>query len=252
MCHSSESRPPEAPGDGPAVHGYEVTLEASDGNRFAGYAARAAQPLGSGVIILPDVRGLHPYYCALAERFAEIAIDAVAIDYFGRTAGAARREEGFPFRPHYEQTTPAGVAADSLAAARFLRSLEGGSVSSVFAVGFCFGGSNAWRLSAELPGLAGGVGFYGHAHRVADVIARMRAPLLMIAAGADAGIPAEDIVNLAQTVREAGCDAEAVVYEGAPHSFFDRHCEESRPACDDAWRRIGEFIEAHSNATPAP
>ena len=39
------------------------------------------------MVVLPDVRGLHPYYVELAERFAEAGIPAVAIDYFGRTAG---------------------------------------------------------------------------------------------------------------------------------------------------------------------
>ena len=35
---------------------------------------------------------------------------------------------------------------------------------------------------------------------------------------------------------------EIVVYDGAPHSFFDRGFEEHRDACDDAWRRMLRFI----------
>ena len=62
---------------------------AADGNRLAAFRARAAEPTGAGIVILPDVRGLHPYYEELALRFAERGIDALAIDYFGRTAGAA-------------------------------------------------------------------------------------------------------------------------------------------------------------------
>ena len=46
---------------------------------------------GRNVVILPDVRGLHPYYEALAVRFAEAGFHAVAFDYFGRTQGAAQR-----------------------------------------------------------------------------------------------------------------------------------------------------------------
>ena len=56
------------------------------------YAARAATPTGAGMIVIPDVRGLHPYYKELALRFAEAGIDAVAIDFFARTAPADDRE----------------------------------------------------------------------------------------------------------------------------------------------------------------
>ena len=41
-------------------------------------------------MILLDVRGLHPFYVELAERFAQAGVHAVAIDYFGRTAGLGR------------------------------------------------------------------------------------------------------------------------------------------------------------------
>ena len=46
------------------------------------------------IVILPDVRGLHPYYEELALRFAEHGVDALAIDCFGRTAGAEPRGDG--------------------------------------------------------------------------------------------------------------------------------------------------------------
>ena len=47
-------------------------------------------------MILPDVRGLYRFYEELALRFAERGYAAVAIDYFGRTAGVGKRDEEFP------------------------------------------------------------------------------------------------------------------------------------------------------------
>jgi dienelactone hydrolase len=47
-------------------------------------------PASAQVLILPDIRGLHQFYKDLALRFAEIGIAAIAMDYFGRTAGMAR------------------------------------------------------------------------------------------------------------------------------------------------------------------
>ena len=37
-----------------------------------------------------------------------------------------------------------------------------------------------------------------------------------------------------------------VVYEGAPHSFFDRKQEEFAAASDDAWQRTLDFVAGHS------
>src|SRR3981081_2199522 len=112
MCHSDDSRPPLPPISGAASDQGDLELTASDGNRFAAYFARAAEPSGAGMVVLPDVRGLHHFYKELAQRFAEAGIDAVAIDYFGRTAGIGDRSEGFDFMPHGEKTTSEGIAAD--------------------------------------------------------------------------------------------------------------------------------------------
>ena len=90
MCFDHDSRPPIAPIAGGALDGQLVTLTAMDGNRLAAFRARPTTPSGRGVVVLPDVRGLHPYYEELALRFAERGVDALVIDWFGRTAGPAR------------------------------------------------------------------------------------------------------------------------------------------------------------------
>ena len=45
---------------------------------------------------------------------------------------------------------------------------------------------------------------------------------------------------------EAKVPHEMHIYEGAPHSFFDRTYEQWKDACDDAWRRMLAFIQEHS------
>ncbi|GAC1324894.1 MAG: hypothetical protein NVSMB13_07040 [Mycobacteriales bacterium] len=245
MCHTDESRPPGAGGAGSLAATRELALDADDGNHFAAYAARAGQPSGAGIVVMPDVRGLHEFYRQLAERFAEIGVDAVTIDYFGRTAGIGDRSESFEFWPHVAQTTPAGVAADVAAAAAYLRSAEGGGVSSLFTVGFCMGGGLSWRQSADTPDLAGAIGFYGRPSSAAGVADRMRAPLLMLVAGAATYIPLAETEQVATAARAAGVAADLVVYDGAPHSFFDRTAAEHAEACADAWRRIQHFIGTH-------
>src|SRR5678816_199761 len=96
------------------------------------------------IVVLPDVRGLYRFYEELALRFAERGYAAVAFDYFGRTAGVAKRDDDFPYPDHVAQTTPETIAQDVRAAVEHLRSPAGGACGTVFAVGFCYGGRHAW------------------------------------------------------------------------------------------------------------
>ncbi|HSL75993.1 MAG TPA: dienelactone hydrolase family protein, partial [Candidatus Limnocylindrales bacterium] len=112
MCHDLDSRPPIVPIAGGALDGERLELTASDGNHLAAFRARPADPSGAGIVVLPDVRGLHPFYEELALRFAEHGVDAIALDYFGRTAGTAKRGDDFEHMPHVERTTWQGISAD--------------------------------------------------------------------------------------------------------------------------------------------
>jgi carboxymethylenebutenolidase len=246
MCHSDDSRPPLPPISGAAADQGEMVLTASDGNKFAAYFARAAEPTGAGMVVMPDVRGLHHFYKELAQRFAEAGIDSVAIDYFGRTAGIGDRSDGFDYMPHLDKTTPDHVRSDVAAAVAYLKSKDGGSVTSVFTVGFCWGGSSSWNQSASGLGLNGCIGFYGRPVRSEPFISKMKAPLLLLIAGSDGATTPEQNKEFLQKLTNAGVPHEAHVYEGAPHSFFDRSFAQWKDAGDDAWRRMLEFVKKHS------
>src|SRR5438093_9998457 len=158
MCFELDSVPPIPAISGAAVSHDDLVLEASDGNRFAAFAALPDEPSRVGVVILPDVRGLYRFYEELALRFAERGYAAVAFDYFGRTAGVSKRDDDFPYMDHVVQTTPEGIQTDVGVAAGHLR--DAGS-DTIFTVGFCFGGRNSWLSAAGGHGLAGAIGFYG-------------------------------------------------------------------------------------------
>ena len=125
MCFDRDSLPPIPVISGASVSHDELVLEARDGNRLAAFAATPDDPSSTGIVILPDIRGLYRFYEELALRFAERGHAAIAIDYFGRTAGVSKRDDEFEYRPHVEQTTPAGVQADTAAGVAWLR--EAGS-----------------------------------------------------------------------------------------------------------------------------
>jgi carboxymethylenebutenolidase len=254
MCFAFDARPPDLPADlaRPPIAGGAgaelLELTSADGTRFSAALAEAPDPAGRAVVILPDVRGLYPFYSELAERFAQAGHHAIAIDYFGRTAGLGPRDEDFEVWPHVQQTRPHSVQADAAAALAALRERTGAGAAST--VGFCFGGTQSFLAgtNAEL-GLEGVVGFYGGLnperwgdmspiHRAGD----MRGPVLGLYGGDDAGIPPEQVDAFERGLADAGVEHEIVTYPGAPHSFFDRRYKEHAEACADAWRRVLSFL----------
>jgi carboxymethylenebutenolidase len=249
VCFELDSLPPIPPISGAAVSHEDLELEAADGNRLAAFAAMPDEPSATGVVILPDVRGLYRFYEELALRFAERGIAAIAFDYFGRTAGVGKRDDDFPYMEHVEQTTPEGIQVDVGAAVAWLR--EHGA-TSVFTVGFCFGGRNSWLSAAGGHGLAGAIGFYGSLldrNSWAGPISRsaeMKAPILALQAGDDQNITAEQNAAFDEALTAAGVEHEVVTFDGAPHSFFDRKQEQFAAASEDAWRRVLDFIERRS------
>jgi carboxymethylenebutenolidase len=201
------------------------------------------------VVILPDVRGLYRFYEELALRFAERGIAAVAIDYFGRTAGVAKRGEDFEYMEHVAQATGEGIQADVRAAVEWLRP----RANTIFTVGFCMGGRESWLAAASGHGLAGAIGFYGRpgtgrdgSPGPVDRAPELDAPILGLMGGADEGIPPKDVAKFEQALEAASVEHELVTYDGAPHSFFDRKQEEFADASEDAWARALAFIERYS------
>ncbi|MFG1702184.1 dienelactone hydrolase family protein [Nonomuraea sp. M3C6] len=236
MCHSTDSRPPAPPIQGEVASHEQIELTAADGNRFLAYRAEPAEPNGRSVVILPDVRGLHPFYRDVAVRFAEAGFHTIAIDYFGRTAGLSDRDEGFDFMAHVKQLKLDQVTADAKAATEAL----GGPV---FTVGFCMGGALSWHQAAGGNGLAGGIGFYGALRFIDEPKTGPGAPILMLLGGADTVSTPEQFGAYTAALDRVGTEHESHVYEGAPHSFFDRSYGEWAEVCQDAWRRILDFTE---------
>lgn len=255
MCYDSSARPPLPPISGGAGNGRRIVLRAADGTELAAFSSTADDSDAPGVVILPDVRGLHPFYEELADQLGAAGIHATAIDYFGRTAGVAERGADFDYAPHVAQTAPDTVAVDVAAAVDHLRSSEGGGAASVFTMGFCFGGRASFNQAAGQHGLAGVIGFYGRvAPRASDdedaPVLRAKSyacPVLGLFGGADQAITSGDVLSFRRALEAAGVSHEVVVYEGAPHSFFDRSFEEHKEACDDAWARVLQFIESKAD-----
>jgi carboxymethylenebutenolidase len=258
MCFAFDARPPAPPSDlllRPIAGGAAaelVELRSSDGTRFSASFAESPEGHAPAVVILPDVRGLYRFYTELAERFAQAGHHAIAIDYFGRTAGLGPRDEDFEYMPHVQQLRVPQVQHDIAAAGAALRDRTG--AEAIATVGFCLGGLHSF-LAATSPelGLSAVVGFYGvldptryEMPAPIDRTGDIRCPLLGLFGEKDQAIPVEQVHRFDRLLGEAGVDHEIHIYPGAQHSFFDRRFKDYADASEDAWRRTLSFLERTS------
>jgi carboxymethylenebutenolidase len=261
MCYPPGARPPEVPADllppiAGGAGGTDVVLTSEDGGRFRAYLSKA-QDGEAGVVIAPDVRGLHPFYEELAERFADAGVHAIAFDYFGRTAGTERRSPDWAYQEHNAKNTTGQIHADLTTAIGHLRGAT--DARSIYVMGFCKGGRVAFNSAAEHSGIAGAIGFYGWPTPRSDddpaapihSVDRMHVPVLGLFGGADKGIPESAVEQFRKALAEKGVRHFVHIYPGAPHSFFDRTAAEHKDASEDAWRRVLGFVRTGDPAAVA-
>ena len=72
-----------------------------------------------------------------------------------------------------------------------------------------------------------------------DVAAELKAPVLGLYGGEDAGIPNDTVERMQGALAAAGGSSEIVLYPGMPHAFHaDYRPTYRREAAEDGWRRM--------------
>ena len=189
----------------------KIDLKAADGHELGAYevhpdGARAA------VVIVQEIFGVNPHIRSVVDRYAARGYHAVAPAIFDRAERGVELEytaegvqEGIAIRGRipWEETMADVAAAVERATA----------TGPVAVVGYCFGGSVAWRAAHSLP-VSAAVGYYGGA--IAEFIDEdPKVPVMLHFGADDQAIP----LTIAEEVRERYPQVEVFVYEGAGHGF---------------------------------
>ncbi|HYB57753.1 MAG TPA: dienelactone hydrolase family protein, partial [Alphaproteobacteria bacterium] len=140
--------------------GKALTLTASDGHKLSAYRADPAGKPKGGLVVIQEIFGVNSHIREVCDGFAKDGYAALAPALFDRA----------------QRGVDLGYTAPEIEAGRALRGKIGwdavlkdvaaaikavSDAGKVGIVGYCWGGSVAWRAATQLSGLSGAVGYYG-------------------------------------------------------------------------------------------
>ena len=236
-----------------------------DVNGFKMPAYRSA-PKGKSnlpvVLVISEIFGVHEYIADVTRRFAKAGYLAIAPELFVRQGDpSSYGEMGKLIAEVISKVPDAQVMADLDATLQWAGK-NGGNANRAAITGFCWGGRITWLYAAHNPKLKAGVAWYGRVegqtnannpkHPV-DLAVQLKAPVLGLYGGEDAGIPVTSVNNMKEVLalaasrgNKAAKASEFVLYPDAPHAFHADYRPSYRAApATDGWNRALAWFKQH-------
>jgi carboxymethylenebutenolidase len=209
------------------------------------------------VLVVQEIFGVHEHIRDVCRRFAKLGYYAIAPELFARATDVAKLTTLDEGRAAAAKVPDRQVMSDLDAAVAFAKT-ERGDASRLGITGFCYGGRVVWLYSAHSPQLKAGVAWYGtitgptndmRPKHPLDLVDGLKAPVLGLYAGADAGISTADVDKMRAALKAAGKPSEIVLYDDAPHGFHaDYRPSYRETAAKDGWKRLQAWFQQHGVA----
>lgn len=231
-----------------------------------GFALPAYRAMPAGkknvpvVLVISEIFGVHEYIADTCRRLARAGYMAIAPHLFARQGNPMAYTEMAKLMSEVISKVPDAQAMGDLDATVQWAGAHGGDLQKFAVTGFCWGGRITWLYAAHGP-VKAGVAWYGRLQGnknalqpsyPIDLTAQLKAPVLGLYGGKDAGIPLEsvDAMKLALQGGSAAAKAsEFVIYPDAPHAFHaDYRPSYQEPAAKDGWARMLAWFHQHGVA----
>jgi carboxymethylenebutenolidase len=206
-----------------------------------------------GVLFVHGRAGLNERVRASAQRLAERGFVVLAPDYH---TGRMIPENPIEHDPATERDVERGLD--------HLKGLPGVRPGPLGVVGLSRGGYHAALLGVRRPEVGAVVGYYPHlaspnapepvqVYRYMPEVEQWRAPALLMVGDADHQLRREQVVRVAERLRQRGIEIELIVYPGAQRAFDFRR--NGRTVGDDlaradALERTVRFLRRHLTGRP--
>lgn len=242
----------------PAIKEENITY--SVGNKeFKGFIAYDQSITGKrpAVLVVHEWWGLTDYPKARAIQLAKMGYIAFAVDLFGEGKIAANPTEAQALTaPFYADPQLAKTQLD--AAIAKIKQYEQTDPTTIFAIGYCFGGSmvlNSAKLGSELKAV---VSFHGGLKGVPANKDLLKAKILVCHGGNDKFVSEEEVNTFKHQLDSIGADYKFIVFPNATHAYsnpastatgkkFNMPIEYNKRADQNSWTDMKLFFESLSN-----
>jgi carboxymethylenebutenolidase len=221
--------------------------------------AYRAQPAGKTglpvILVVSEIFGVHEHIADVARRFAKLGYLAIAPELFVRQ-GDAKAYTDIPklVTEVVSKASDAQVMGDLDAAVAWAKA-NGGDTSKLGVTGFCWGGRITWMYAAHNPAVKAGVAWYGPVARpnhpgdktAIEVAPQIKAAMLGLYGGADAGIPNDTVEKMRDALKAAGnTKSEVVIFPDTPHAFHaDYRPSYRKEQAEAGWKRCTAWLKAN-------
>ena len=231
----------------------EIRVKVADGEM----AAYRAQPeTGSDfpvILVVSEIFGVHEYIADICRRLAKLGYLAIAPELFARQGDPRKIANIQEILTGIVAKVPDAQVMSDLDACVAWAKVSGGDTARLGITGFCWGGRIVWLYAAHNPQLKAGVAWYGRLvgqasdltpKQPADLVANLKAPVLGLYGGADAGIPLDTVWDMQDKLKAAGGKSAIHVYDDAPHAFHaDYRPSYRKDHAEDGWKRMREWFK---------
>ena len=241
--------------DATGVEAGETTVPTNQGSLPAYFA----RPAGAGpfpiVLVIEEIFGVHEYIKDTCRRLAKAGYLAVAPELYARIGDLSKMTDVSAIVRDVISKTPDTQLLLDLDAAAIWAAANHGDPARLVVTGFCRGGRDTWLYAAHNSALKAAVAWYGpvggtpsdiQPHNAADVAAELKAPLLGLYGGQDAGIPVADVRAAAAKATGAGKTVTIHVFDDAPHGFHADYRPSYRKAdADTGWQEMLQWFSKY-------
>jgi carboxymethylenebutenolidase len=224
-----------------------VRVASHDGAELDAHLVVPERGPGPGIVLLHEAGGVTGYVRGVADRLAQLGYVTLVPDLFWRIERNVDLQNDKDMTRALEligQFDPEAGLRDVDAALSWLRA-SAAVDGQVGVVGFCFGGSIAYRVACELdPDCA--VSYYGVGlESMLDRLDHLTCPALFQFGAEDVFVSPDALERIADAFT-AKPNVEIEVYEGSGHAFDNPHAEWHAPeVAARAWDRTAAFLAAH-------
>ncbi len=182
-------------------------------------AAGKGRAPAPGIVLFPDWMGVTPTAEAYAASVSALGYAVFVADVYGKNVRPTGPEEAGKTASIYKNDRSL-MRARATAALQILKAQKGVDTSRIAAMGYCFGGTCALELARSGATLLGTVSLHGGLETPnAQDAGNIKGKVLVLHGAVDPYVPAEQVANFMDEMKQAKVDWQMVFYGGAVHGF---------------------------------